>query len=248
MPRELLGRRLLPTTLLLISAGILPVSAQDEVNTQNGSSGYNGAYLTGAGSNPLSFLNGPAFRTTGKSTPYDLPDVTSMSKLDDLFPQSIGFRLEERLRWEVVISQMFKRNNDDGYLSNRRRFLMQIKPTSWLRIVGQMQGARAWWQNPPLKPPNTNRFDLKLGYAEFGNPEHEWISVRDGRQLINYNNTILANSQWRDQGRSHDAGVTNLRHRCSSGNHIGQEADLYMWYGLNRHVNIGVEVGHIFPG
>ena len=87
---------------------------------------------------------------------------------------------------------------------------MQIKPTSWLRIVGQMQDARAWWQQPPLQPPNTNRFDLKLAYAEIGDPEHQWISVRVGRQLINYNNTIIANSEWRDQGRSYDAVVTNL--------------------------------------
>ena len=43
---------------------------------------------------------------------------------------------------------------------------MQIKPTSWLRIVGQVQDARAWFQNPPLQPPNTNRLDLKLAYAE----------------------------------------------------------------------------------
>jgi hypothetical protein len=73
-----------------------------------------------------------------------------------------------------------------------------------------MQDARAWFQQPPLQPPNTNRFDLKLAYAEFGDPEKQWISVRVGRQLINYNNTIMANSEWRDQGRSYDAAVANL--------------------------------------
>ena len=63
---------------------------------------------------------------------------------------------------------------------------------------------------PPLQPPNTNRFDLKLAYAEFGDPEKQWISLRVGRQLINYNNTIIANSEWRNQGRSFDAVVANL--------------------------------------
>src|SRR5581483_1592866 len=38
------------------------------------------------------------------------------------------------------------------------------------------------------------------------------MSVRVGRQLINYNNSIIANSEWRNQGRSYDAVVTNLRH------------------------------------
>jgi hypothetical protein len=196
--------------LLLGTLGAQPVAAQDDVTTQNASSGYDGAWITGPASNPLSFLNGPAFRTTGTNTPYDFPDFAPMSKLDEGLPSWIGFGLEERFRAEGMENQSFKLNNNDNYLLNRWRFLMQIKPTSWLRIVGQMQDARAWLQQPPLQPPNTNRFDLKLAYAEFGDPEKQWISVRVGRQLINYNNTIIANSEWRDQGRSYDAVVTNL--------------------------------------
>ena len=33
----------------------------------------------------------------------------------------------------------------------------------------------------------------------------------------------------------------------SAGTHIGQEADAYTWYELNRHVNVGVGFAHIFP-
>lgn len=198
-------------SLLLFGAfGVFPIAAQDDSTTQNGASGYNGAWITGPASNPLSFLNGPAYRTTGEKTPYDFPDFAPMTALDNQLPAWIGFGLEERLRWEGMVNQSFKANNTDYYLLNRWRFLMQIKATSWLRIVGQLQDARAWWQNPPLQPPNTNRFDIKLAYVELGDPEHHWVSVRVGRQLINYNNTIIANSEWRDQGRSYDAVVTNL--------------------------------------
>src|SRR5580704_7770997 len=204
------GRTLMASLLILGAFGVIPAAAQDDVTTQNASSGYGGSWITGPASNPLSFLNGPAFRTTGLNTPYDLPDFAPMTALDNQLPRWIGFGLEERLRWEDMIDESFKRHIDDGYLLNRWRFLMQIKPASWLRIVGQLQDARAWWQNPPLQPPNTNRFDLKLAYAEFGDPEKQWISVRVGRQLINYNNTIIANSEWRDQGRSYDAAVANL--------------------------------------
>jgi len=207
MPRLHRSRLLIASALLSLSGGVL--LAQDDVTTQNGASGYNGSFITGPASNPLSFLNGPAFRTTGQGASYDFPDFAPMSKLDEELPSWIGFGLEERLRWEGMENQGFKRV-DDNYLLNRWRFLMQIKPTSWLRFVGQMQDARAWYQMPPLQPPNTNRFDLKLAYAEFGNPADQWISVRVGRQLINYNNTIIANSEWRDQGRSYDAVVTNL--------------------------------------
>jgi hypothetical protein len=149
----------------LIVCGALRALAQDDVTTQNGSSGYGGGWITGPASNPLSFLNGPALRTTGINTPYDFPDFAPMTALDNRLPAWIGFGLEERLRWEGMVNQSFKRGDDDYYLLNRWRFLMQIKPTSWLRIVGQLQDARAWWQQPPLQPPNTNRFDLKLAYA-----------------------------------------------------------------------------------
>jgi hypothetical protein len=209
--RRLSQRGALIAVLVLLAIwAAMPAFAQDDVTTQNGSSGYGGAWITGPASNPLSFLNGPAFRTTGQGTPYDFPDFAPMSALDEQLPSWLGFGLEERLRWEGMHSQSFKKGDDDYYLLNRWRLLMQIKPTSWLRIVGQLQDARAWWQQPPLQPPNTNRFDLKLAYAEFGDPEKQWVSVRVGRQLINYNNTIIANSEWRDQGRSYDAVVTNF--------------------------------------
>src|ERR1700728_3681923 len=100
MQRLLLSRAPMATVLLLIPAGISPVFAQDDVTTQNGSSGYNGAWVTGPASNPLSFLNGPAFRTTGINTPYDFGDFAPMTKLDEQLPSWIGFGLEERLRWE----------------------------------------------------------------------------------------------------------------------------------------------------
>ncbi len=33
-----------------------------------------------------------------------------------------------------------------------------------------------------------------------------------------------------------------------SGTHVGYETDVYTWYELNRHVNVGVGLGHIFGG
>ena len=225
-------------TPILLFSGLLatiPLVAQDDVTTQNGSSGYNGAFITGPASNPLSFLNGPAYRTTGQNTPYDFPDFAPMSALDEQLPSWLGFGLEERLRWEGMHSQSFKKGDDDYYLLNRWRFLMQIKPTSWLRIVGQMQDARAWWQQPPLQPPNTNRLDLKLAYAEFGDPATRWISVRVGRQLINYNNTIIANSEWRDQGRSYDAVVTNLHYENFRLGIFAASAVVPMDEGISHH-------------
>src|SRR3984957_4652597 len=143
MLRQLNFRRLMASTMLLISAGFLPVFSQDDGTTQNGSTGYNGAWITGPASNPLSFLNGPAYRTTGQNTPYDFPDFAPMTALDQMLPSWISFGLEERFRAEGMENQSFKLNNDDNYLLNRWRFAMVFRPTSWFRVVGQMQDARA---------------------------------------------------------------------------------------------------------
>jgi hypothetical protein len=198
--------------LIILAIVCFVLLGQDDVTTHNAPSGYDGAYITGPASNPLSFLNGPAYRTTGQSAPYEFADFAPLSALDEQLPPWIKFGLEERMRGESMVNQGFKKNDVDTYLLNRWRFQMTIKPTSWMRIVGQLQDSRAWWQQPPLQPPNTNRFDLKLAYAEFGNPEQQWISVRVGRQLINYNNTIIADSEWRNQARSYDAVVANLHY------------------------------------
>ena len=60
---------------------------------------------------PLSFLNGPAGRTTGEKTPYDFPDFAPMTALDQMLPSWISFGLEERFRAEGMENQSFKLND-----------------------------------------------------------------------------------------------------------------------------------------
>lgn len=191
---------------------VLPLAAQDDVTTQNGPSGFNGAWITGPASNPLSFLNGPAYRTFGSHEPYDLPDFRPATLLNQSLPRWISFGAEERFRFEGFRNGGFKRDNDDSYFLNRFRYQINLQVRNWFKVVAQTQDARPFLQRPPLGPPNENRWDLKLAYAELGDPERHWISIRVGRQLINYNNSLFANSEWRNQGRSYDAVVTNLRH------------------------------------
>jgi len=195
--------------LIAISAGV-PLAAQDDITTQNAASAYNGAFLTGPASNPLSFLNGAAFRTTANPAPYDFHDFAPATYLNGKLPNWIDVRAEERFRYEAYDNSSFKAKVDDSYLLNRFRFQVDLHTASWLRVTAQVQDARAGYQNSPIGPPNTVRWDLKLAYAEIGAPEKHWFSLRVGRQLINYNNTILSNSEWRNQARSYDAAVLNL--------------------------------------
>ncbi len=185
--------------------------AQDDVTTRNASSALGGGWITGPASNPLSFLNGPANRTHGFKRSYDFSDFRPISDLDTRLPKWIRFEAEERFRYEGYENAGFKRGNSDSYLLNRFRLQADLRFGSRFKFVSQVQDARAFLQKPPLGPPNENRWDLKLAYVEFDDPEKHWVSVRVGRQLINYNNTLIADSQWRNQGRSYDAVVVNLR-------------------------------------
>lgn len=205
------NRRLAFTIMICVFFFAPPLHAQDDVTTQNASSAIDGGWTTGPASNPLSFLNGPVDRTYGSKLPYDIPDFRPAADLDEHLPNWLNFEAEERFRYEGYEDASFKKGNDDSYLLNRFRFQADLRFTSWLKFVSQVQDARPFFENPPIGPPNENRWDLKLAYAEFGDPERHWISLRIGRQLINYNNTLIANSEWRDQGRSYDAAVVNLQ-------------------------------------
>jgi len=195
--------------ILLLACG-LPGAAQDNATTQNGTTGLNGSWINGPASNPLSFLNGPAARTTASDAPYLFPDFRPVSQLNGELPRWLQLGVEERLRFEGYSNSGFKPGNNDSYMLNRLRILAVIRPASWFRIVGEVQDSRPFLQKPPLVPPNTNEWDLKLAYAEFGDSENQRISVRAGRQIINYNNSLIGNSEWRNQARSYDAVVTNL--------------------------------------
>jgi hypothetical protein len=220
--------------LFALAAG-LPLAAQDDITTQNATSGYNGVFITGPASNPLSFLNGAAGRTTGNPAPYDFHDFAPMTDLDRRLPKWVDLQAEERLRYEAYDNNSFKANADDSYLVNRFRFEANVHPNSWLRVTAQVQDARAGFQNPPIGPPNTVRWDLKLAYVEIGNPEKHWISLRVGRQLINYNNTIIANSEWRNQGRSYDAAVLNLNAKREHVGIFAASAVVPEAYGVSPH-------------
>jgi len=220
---------------LFATASSLPLAAQDDITTQNGSSAYNGAFITGPSSNPLSFLNGAAFRTTGNPAPYDFHDFAPFTELDSKLPKWIDFQGEERFRYEAYDDNNFKNKVDDSYILNRFRFQVDLHSTSWLRITAQVQDARAGLQNPPIGPPNTVRWDLKLAYAELGNPEKHWFSLRVGRQLINYNNTIMANSEWRNQARSYDAAVLNLNAKREHLGLFAASAVVPQAYGVSPH-------------
>src|SRR5580693_1045433 len=130
-------------SLLLVAA---PAFAQDDVTTQHATSSYAGGYITGPASNPLSFLNGPAYRTTGSTAPYDFPDFAPFNLLDRQLPSWIWFGEEERFRYEGYHNSGFRQKSNDSYILLRSRLQLNIQPTTWFKVVAQLQDARPFMQ------------------------------------------------------------------------------------------------------
>ncbi len=158
----------------------------------------------------LTPIGGPASSPPLSTDPYGLPDLRPTGKLNDQLPKWLQFGLDERFRTEGSSGAGFKPNTSTSYLLNRFRFGLIVQPVSWLKVEAQLQDARSFLQSPPYGPPNNVRWDLKLAYAQIGDPERNPVWVTAGRQLIDYNSTIIANSEWRNQGRSYDGVVTNI--------------------------------------
>jgi len=154
-------------------------------------------------------MGGPASAPPIETSPYGLPDFRPTGRLNDHLPKWLQFGLEERFRFEGSDNSGLS-TRYDTYFLDRVRFGTFIQPASWFRAVAQVQDARPFLERPPIGPPNENRGDLKLAYAQIGDPEKSPLSLRVGRQEIDYNSTILANSEWRNQGRSYDGAVANL--------------------------------------
>jgi hypothetical protein len=158
----------------------------------------------------LSPLGGYGTAPPPDSGPYDAPDFAPITELNKQLPRWIKFGLEERFRWEMPIGAGFKPQNDDSYLLNRLRFGVNLRPTSWFGVVAQFQDARPVFLKPPVGPPNEVKWDLKQAYVKLLGSETSPVSIRVGRQIIDYNSTIFGNSEWRNQGRSYDAAVMNI--------------------------------------
>lgn len=158
----------------------------------------------------LTPIGGPASSPPISTERYGFRDFRPTGELNDQLPKWLQFGVDERLRFEGYSGSGFKPNNNESYLLNRLRVGMLLVPASWFKVVAQVQDARSFLQPSPLGPPNNVRWDLKLAYAQFGDAEKHPVTLTVGRQLIDYNSTIIANSEWRNQGRSYDGVVADI--------------------------------------
>ena len=133
-----------------------------------------------------------------------------------LFGGALTFDIEERLRFETRnnnrdFDDSINDDNDDSWLLNRFRFGLAVKPSSWLKLYGQLQDTREWNSDRPNTPgirgtEGDDNFDLRQAYVEFANYKAFPLGLTIGRQRLSYGGErLIADNRWANFGRSFDA-------------------------------------------
>jgi hypothetical protein len=121
---------------------------------------------------------------------------------------------EERVRMETLdgVGFLAARNT---YLLQRLRLTLDVTPFRWLKFSFQAQDSRVFFTNvKPTPASQKDPMDLRLGYVQFGNSEEGAISLRAGRQGLDFGEgRLVADPNWSNVGRSFDAVRLILRYR-----------------------------------
>lgn len=151
----------------------------------------------------VGFASAPCSRSAERRTE---PDRTPASYLNSELPCWIKFSAEERLRVETLHDVQFGLK-DNTYLLERLRLNLIAAPTESVRLVLQAQDARVFFTTAS-PPPATQQdpIDLRIGYLEIGDRETRAVTLRAGRQGLDFGEgRLVADPNWSNVGRSFDA-------------------------------------------
>ncbi|MCC6590210.1 MAG: alginate export family protein [Bryobacterales bacterium] len=97
----------------------------------------------------------------------------------------------------------FQPRNNDAYALSRIRFGVDLRPTEWMKMMVEVQDARAPGKGSAA-PPFRDPFDLYQAYVELGR-ENSKVRARVGRQELAYGDErLISPAPWRNVGRSFD--------------------------------------------
>ncbi len=116
------------------------------------------------------------------------------------------------MRVETLAGVQF-RAKDNTYLLHRMRLSLDATPLDSLRFFLQAQDARVFFTNV-TPPPSTQKdpIDLRLGYVELGNRETRALTLRAGRQGLEFGEgRLLSDGNWSNVGRTFDAARLTVR-------------------------------------
>jgi hypothetical protein len=134
--------------------------------------------------------------------------------LNKELPSWLKLSGEERIRIEGYTAAGFKPNNQDFYMLQRLRLNLLIQPVWWLKVIAQSQDAREFYKGGTPAPPYQDTWDLRQAYAEIGDMERGFFSLRVGRQEVNLGDErLIGSSNWTNNARTFDAARLRLHHK-----------------------------------
>ena len=158
-------------------------------------------------------LAGNAIAGSPKTTEPKKSDPPSLLSFAD---GKLVFDIQERLRWEVRDNNFDFRSGvnavtDDGWLLQRFRIGMMLKPVPWLKIYAQAQDSREFFSGRPLIPgasgaEGDDSFDLRQAYVDISDYSKCPWGLKVGRQILSYGDERLVGAfDWNNFGRTFDA-------------------------------------------
>ncbi len=163
----------------------------------------------------VTVLNSIAF--AGPAPTQSIPAVTPPTANPLSFADGrITLSLEDQTRFEFRENNFDFNNsinsvNDDSWLLNRFRVGLLLKPTSWISLYFQGQDSREIGSNRPNVPgqlgaEGDNPFDLRQAYLELGDSKASSLSLKVGRQVLQYGDQrLIGPLEWSNISRTFDA-------------------------------------------
>jgi hypothetical protein len=136
-----------------------------------------------------------------------------LQTLDQQLPKWIQFNGLYRNRLEMSGHIGYARGSDTYDLS-QLRLQIALQPFHWLRLVGETQDARVFFNSRiPSRPPYQNTWDVRQAFVELGTDKEGWFDVIAGRQMLSFGEErLIGPSDWLDQGRTFDVARLDLHH------------------------------------
>lgn len=128
-----------------------------------------------------------------------------------LHAQNVTFTGQVRERTEVDNRALVSGAHHDVFHLLRTRLGATVALNSWLSAHVQIQDARAFGATRAVQNTGSPAFDLRAGYIDMRGIDSSDISVRLGRQVLNYaNERLLGAGDWGNFGQSFDGVVASL--------------------------------------
>src|SRR5437899_2887687 len=145
----------------------------------------------------------------------DAPDwLFPVSKLNQALPGWLRVGGQYRGRVEGPTGIGFTATND-AYLLDRLRVHVGIEPKEWLRLYGEVQDSRIFFNHHiPNANPYEDSWTLWQAYGQVGSSEKGWVDVLAGRQVLAFGDErVIGPSDWLNVGRTFNVARVNFHPR-----------------------------------